>query len=139
MKAVLCSLALILLTPIAYANSLTKQLETCSAIAVDEDRLACFDSLSGSLEQQAKQSFGQEHKATLQVPEYIEAKIAKIQDDSYGKKIITLDNGQIWKQSGSARIFWGAGDLVTVERAMLGSFFMKQADGGRKMRVKRVK
>lgn len=91
------------------------------------------------LAKRAEQDSGQEYKQTEEAPESIEAKIAEIQEGAHNKKIVTLENGQVWKQNDAGRIFWKSGDLVVVERAMFGSFFMKPADGGKKMRVKRLK
>ncbi|WP_226648206.1 hypothetical protein [Microbulbifer variabilis] len=130
---------LAILAPSVYADSLGKQLKECSEITSNSNRLACYDKLSNSLEEQAEQDFGQEYKQTVEAPESIEAKIAEIQEGAHNKKIVTLENGQIWKQNDTGRIFWKAGDLVVVERAMFGSFFMQPIDGGKKMRVKRLK
>ncbi|WP_444909155.1 hypothetical protein [Microbulbifer sp. TRSA005] len=130
---------LAILTPNVYADSLGKQLKHCSKVTSNTDRLACYDKLSSSIEKRAEQDFGQELKQIKEAPESIEARIAEIQEGAHNKKIVILENGQIWKQNDTGRVFWKAGDLVTVERAMLGSFFMKPADGGKKMRVKRLK
>ncbi|WP_444923003.1 hypothetical protein ACJJH9_12755 [Microbulbifer sp. DLAB2-AF] len=130
---------LAILTPSVYADSLGKQLKHCSKVTSNTDRLACYDKLSSSLEKLAEQDFGQELKQIAEAPETIEAIIADIQDNAYGKKIVTLENGQIWKQNDTGRISWQAGELVILERAMFGSFFMKPSHGGKKMRVKRMK
>jgi hypothetical protein len=130
---------LAILTSSVYADSLGKQLKHCSKVTSNTDRLACYDKLSNSIERRAEQNFGQEYKQTVETPESIEARITEIQESSHNKKIVTLENGQIWKQNDTGRIFWKAGDLIIVERAMFGSFFMKPANGGKKMRVKRLK
>ncbi|WP_444884288.1 hypothetical protein [Microbulbifer sp. PSTR4-B] len=130
---------LAILTSSVYADSLGKQLKHCSKVTSNTDRLACYDKLSNSIERRAEQNFGQEYKQTVETPESIEARITEIQESTHNKKIITLENGQIWKQNDTGRIFWKAGDLIIVERAMFGSFFMKPANGGKKMRVKRLK
>ncbi|WP_299585003.1 hypothetical protein [uncultured Microbulbifer sp.] len=139
MKRIFIASLLTLLAPTIYANSLGKQLKECSEITTNTDRLSCYDKLSLSLEKLAEQDFGQELKQIAEAPESIEAKIADIQDGAHDKKIVTLENGQIWKQNDTGRIFWQAGDLVIVERAMFGSFFMKPTQGGKKMRVRRLK
>ncbi|WP_444889834.1 hypothetical protein [Microbulbifer sp. DLAB2-AA] len=130
---------LAILTSSVYADSLGKQLKHCSKVTSNTDRLACYDKLSNSIERRAEQNFGQEYKQTVETPESIEARITEIQESTHNKKIVTLENGQIWKQNDTGRIFWKAGDLIIVERAMFGSFFMKPANGGKKMRVKRLK
>lgn len=124
----------------AGAVSLADQVQRCVAIQNDSERLACYDALGGSLEQRAEQSFGREQQQIAEeAPDSINAAIAELRDAAYGKLLITLDNGQVWRQNDSTRVNWKSGDTVIVERALFGSFFMKGADGGRSMRVKRVK
>ena len=131
---------LLLLASHASADSLTDQLRGCAAIKQDSERLACYDALSGSLEKRAKQNFGREQaQISEEAPDSISVKIAAIEPGAYGKLIITLDNGQVWRQNDSVRVHWDSGDQVQVERGALGSFFMRLEDGGRKIRVKRIK
>ncbi|WP_193164707.1 hypothetical protein [Microbulbifer hainanensis] len=132
--------ALLLLASHASADSLTDQLRDCAAIKQDSERLACYDDLSGSLDKRAKQNFGREQtQISEEAPDSISVKIATIQSGAYGKLIITLDNGQVWRQNDSVRVHWDSGEQVLVERGAFGSFFMKLESGGRKIRVKRIK
>ncbi|MFC6632064.1 hypothetical protein [Microbulbifer taiwanensis] len=120
-------------------DSLTKQLRGCSTIKDNSERLACYDALSKTLDKRAEQIFGQEQQRIAEeAPESIDATIAEVQKIAYGKLLITLDNGQVWRQNDSGRVHWKGGDTVTLERGLFGSFFMKAEDGGRKIRVKRV-
>lgn len=122
----------------ASADSITSQIKGCSTIESDSERLSCYDALSQSLEQRAERDFGQEQQRIAEeAPESITATITDIQKAAYGKLLITLDNGQVWRQNDSTRVFWKSGDSVEVERAMFGSFFMREVEGSRKMRVKR--
>lgn len=122
------------------ADSLTAQLQDCVAIETDSERLACYDALSQSLNQRAEQNFGQERKTIAEeAQDTIEAAIVQIDQAAYGKLLVTLDNGQIWRQKDGARVNWKDGDTVVVERALFGSFLMKPVDGGRSLRVTRVK
>ncbi|SDZ86538.1 hypothetical protein SAMN05216562_0859 [Microbulbifer marinus] len=131
---------LALLATGASADSLANQLKGCSSIEADTERLACYDALSNSLTERAEQHFGQEQQRVIEeAPDSIEATIAQIDKVAYGKLLITLDNGQVWRQNDSGRVNWKTGDSVTVERALFGSFLMKPTDGGRNLRVKRVK
>lgn len=124
----------------ASADSLTSQLRACAAIEADDERLACYDALSGTLDQRAEQNFGQEQRRTTEdAPDAIEAAIVEISKTAYNKALITLDNGQLWRQNDTTRLTWKVGDAVIIERGLLGSFFMKQAEGGRKIRVKRIR
>ncbi|WP_237065455.1 hypothetical protein [Microbulbifer guangxiensis] len=131
-------LSLLLLATSASADSLTKQMRGCASIQSDKERLGCYDALSKSLDERAEQNFGQEQKRIVEeAPEQITAQISEVQEGAYGKAIITLDNGQVWRQNDSGRVRWSAGDRIVVERGLFGSFFMKPAQGGRKIRVKR--
>lgn len=124
----------------ACADSLTTQLRGCTSIKNNNERLSCYDALSKTLDRRAEQDFGQEQQRIAEeAPDSISATIAGIRDGAYNKVIVTLDNGQVWQQNDSGRVHWDQGEKVLVERALFGSFFMKSAEGGRKIRVKRVK
>ncbi|SHE77895.1 hypothetical protein SAMN04487965_0636 [Microbulbifer donghaiensis] len=129
-----------LLAATATADTVTSQIKGCSTIKADAERLQCYDALSDSLEQRAKANFGQEQQQVVEeAPESIEATITQIDKAAHGKLLITLDNGQVWRQNDSGRVNWKSGDTVTVERALFGSFLMKPVEGGRSLRVKRVR
>ncbi|MBB5210060.1 hypothetical protein [Microbulbifer hydrolyticus] len=125
----------------ATAETLQKRLQQCSQFSDDEKRLACYDKLSGGLQQHAEQQFGQEQKQVIEeAPDSITATIIDAKEGAYGKFTFTLDNGQIWRQvDSSSRAIWRGGEQVTVERGALGSFLMRKTTGGRTLRVKRVK
>ncbi|WP_346836748.1 hypothetical protein [Microbulbifer sp. SAOS-129_SWC] len=136
----LLSSALLLLAVQASADTLSDQLRDCAGISPDSKRLACYDALSGSLDQRAERDFGREQqRISEEAPDTLNAAITNIQSGAYNKLIITLSNGQVWRQIDSHRVHWDSGDQVQVERAMFGSFRMKPADGGRTIRVKRIK
>ena len=59
-------------------------------------------------------------------PTAIEARIAKIVNNTYGRDYVVLDNGQTWTYTDSdedARL--APGDQITIKRASLGSFLMR--------------
>ncbi|GAA0358387.1 hypothetical protein GCM10009092_23250 [Bowmanella denitrificans] len=86
-----------------------------------------------------EQNFGLEHVTR---PENEEDKIyvtlQSKDQDAYGKLILTLTNGQIWKQSDSGNFPIPNGQLY-IERGMLGAFFLSSDEANRKIRVKRIK
>ncbi|WP_444925444.1 hypothetical protein ACJJI4_13155 [Microbulbifer sp. TRSA002] len=133
--------ALLVLSPsLVIAAPLKSQVKSCSEIKSQENRLICYDQIANSLDDYAVKEFGQEKRGVDDdAPKQIEAKIIAIQMSAHEKRLISLDNGQMWKQNDSKGVSWKVGDQVIVERALLGSFFMKPVDGGRKLRVKRVK
>lgn len=84
--------------------------------------------------------FGLEHKKEIENSEdKIYARVSSVKKDPYKKLIITLDNGQRWKQSDSTFLKLKLNDAVYVERGALKSFFMGMDDKNRRMRVKRIK
>ncbi|WP_444907751.1 hypothetical protein ACJJIR_06705 [Microbulbifer sp. SSSA008] len=142
MKAILvtCFIAFSMLSnsPV-FATPLTEELAKCSRIEADIKRLSCYDMLTDSLKDRAKNEFGKKQKSVVtETPSFIEARIVSITKGAYHKSLIKLDNGQVWRQNDDSRIHWKTGSLVVVEKAMLGSFFMQAKDGGRKVRVKRA-
>ena len=123
------------------AETLNEQLKQCSQFSDDKKRLACYDTLAGSLQQHAEQQFGQEQKQVIEeAPDSITATITEATKGAFGKYTFTLDNGQVWRQAESSRsAIWRGGEQIVVERGALGSFLMRKTTGGRSLRVKRLK
>lgn len=132
----------------------------CSRVQINGERLACYDRavayLSAPTGQQSpapspEASFGLQASvpqpaAAARVDESksddvsaITAHVTEVTSDREGKKLVTLDNGQTWRElSKSAFVALKAGDEVTINRAALGSFLMSPPNG-RPFRVRRVK
>ena len=89
----------------------------------------------------SEQRFGLEHKNAKDMDE-IEKLIvngASRRQDPYGNWIITLDNGQVWKQTESVGYFsWKEEDTYYIERGALNSFFFGREGANRRFRVTRV-
>ena len=141
----------------------------CVAIEDDLDRLACYDAAIGQLkaaedagevtvvtrediEAAEQDSFGLAERPAPAVPAAvreqnrpdpitsIHASVTAIRRNLEGNLVVTLDNGQIWRQTDTARVTYSERrgvETAEVKRAALGSFRMK-LDGGRPFRVKRV-
>ncbi len=67
----------------------------------------------------------------------LSATVTKLQQYSYDKVLITLDNGQLWRQVDASNLRLRSGDAVVIERAALGSFMLKKPGSKRSMRVSR--
>ena len=67
----------------------------------------------------------------------LNATVTKLQQYSYDKVLITLDNGQVWKQVDASNLRLRVGDAIEIERASLGSFMLKKQGSKRTMRVSR--
>ncbi|NKF51263.1 hypothetical protein G3R49_11925 [Shewanella sp. WXL01] len=94
-------------------------------------------SVSESITSQ-QQEFGLKKKVEEEV-EKISATIVNVKKDPYDAFIITLDNGQVWKQSESRRYKLKPGQVVSIETGMFGSFNLGVEDRNSTTRVKRVK
>ena len=67
----------------------------------------------------------------------LSATVTKLQEYTWDKVLITLDNGQVWKQIDASSLRLRVGDAVEIERASLGSFMLKKKGSKRSMRVSR--
>ncbi len=69
----------------------------------------------------------------------IESAVLRVDEDPFGKLIVTLENGQVWQQTGSRSVYVSSRGPQTavVRRAALGSFMMKIGNG-RSFRAKRL-
>jgi len=69
--------------------------------------------------------------------EQITAQVTEVRAGTYGKLVVTLDNGQVWRQLDSPAPRMKAGDKVRIRRAALNSYVLVRAEGGRAIRVHR--
>jgi len=67
----------------------------------------------------------------------VKAKVAGLRTLN-GDELITLENGQIWRQLSGGQLLLKIGDEVEISRAALGSFQMK-VPTGRSGKVKRIR
>lgn len=86
------------------------------------------------------QNFGMaRQKAVEATPESIESIAVEVIRSRYRKHTITLENGQIWRQTDSKRLTIKVGQVAVVTRGAISSFFMQAKSGGPRIRVKRIK
>ena len=69
----------------------------------------------------------------------VSATIVSVSKTALGKYKMTLDNGMVWQQTDSTIFLPREGDTVTVERGMLGSFYLSKNDLNKTVKVKRIK
>jgi hypothetical protein len=111
----------------------------CAAVAADDARLACYDDVFR--EKRAPEAvFGLERKEArpAETLATVRGRITDVQTLRDGALVVTLENGQVWRQldeKGSAR--WRVGQELVIERASMGSFLAAQADSRRYFRVRR--
>ena len=163
----LASLALALAAP-ASAQTMTSQLQACQAIPDAQQRLACYDRISRGQPgvppayspapyaapraaapafnpQTNVEQFGEEHIGRALPAHRLQAIVSAITDyrlDLHGKFIVTLENGQTWRQlesdSGLTRLRKTARQ-VRIERAVFGSYSLTFNDMRPAFKVDRVR
>ena len=90
----------------------------------------------------AEAIFGLEHKqkSEEELLDELQLKWTKKKKDAHGKWIITLENGQVWRQTDSRRFNFGNSEQwVVISRGVMGSFFLGEPERSGGIRVKRVK
>ena len=140
----------------AQSTDLNAQMQHCLAMSQDQARLQCYDQLARSLNTLAAvpavpavpatvtpaadpvDSFGLENRAPEQQVDDLRLEVKSVRLTKKGRAEITMQNGQIWLQSDDSRLDIKAGDVCTIERAMLGSFLLNNGRSNRKIRVRRV-
>jgi hypothetical protein len=150
----------LMLFPAAWAEEkpiekIPPELRSCLAIERNTERLACFDRgtavLLGTTTSAApspESSFGMVANTprpnsikVAEAPEDVKTvrgRVASISEAADGSAIISLDNGQTWRQISGGPMLLKAGDEVEINRAALGSFQMI-VPSGRSGKVKRVR
>ena len=66
------------------------------------------------------------------------AKVQSFRKNPFKKYIITLDNGQVWKQFDSNNLKIIVGETVTIKRGKLGTFFLSKDGVSKRLRLKRL-
>ena len=87
----------------------------------------------------SNQQFGQEHWESQREGMQLEARVSAAYKNAYGKWVVTLDNGQVWKQLRSETIRISVDDNVLIERGLMNSFFFRLNDNNRQIKFSRVK
>lgn len=153
--------------PGVAAQDLAVALQSCRTEQDDAERLACYDreietrrqpptisapaqaAMPAAASLTAEQRFGYEdvrdHERRdegadgTRALEELVAKVAGIAKRPDGAILITLENGQVWRQSTSEPYFrLGVGDTVKIKPAALGSFLL-YGNSRRSIRVKRLR
>lgn len=96
--------------------------------------------LTGQQTQRKSEDFGlpprKELKETDKKKYY---NVAKVSINNRKLMVITMTNGQVWKQKELERYKIKEGDVVYIERGALGSFWLSKDDVRKRIRIKRIK
>ncbi|KJY95408.1 MULTISPECIES: hypothetical protein [Pseudoalteromonas] len=88
-----------------------------------------------------KADFGLEHKKEKEQKDdnnELRARVSQVDEAPYGELILTLDNGQKWRQIGTEHFRLNSNDTVIISRGMFNSFLLKKQGANKSIRVKRV-
>ena len=113
----------------APAEAVSSAAATTAAASLSQEDL--FGKSGDEVERTVEEATGSERIDSLS------ATVSKLHQYSYGKVLITLDNGQVWKQVDTSNLRLRVGDAVDIERASLGSFMLRKEGSKRSMRVSR--
>ena len=84
--------------------------------------------------------FGLEHKRDLtKATSEIAVTINAIKKNLRDKYVITFSDGSVWQQSDQTYLKLKEGQAVSVERGLLGAFYLSVESLNKRMKVKRVK
>jgi hypothetical protein len=89
----------------------------------------------------AANGFGSEQLSGEKAQEIneIQTRIVSLVTDSRGFGTITLANDQVWRQTETSRFTVKEEDIVSIEKGVLGSYYLAKSGNNRRMRVKRIK
>jgi hypothetical protein len=158
---IITTLLLVVFT--AEASSLKIQLQHCSIINDNNERLACYDQLTpkqaalvttpsaeaiaplaGVVKAESPDkvdNFGKKHlkKEVIKADQSIIFTIATLKKLNYDNWKFTFENGQVWRQKDSKKIKLKSGDRVKLSKGFMGAIYLQKIDSNKRITVKRIK
>ncbi len=84
--------------------------------------------------------FGFENRKFIEGMQQIESRYVGEFRGWSGKTLFRLENGQVWQQAETSRLVWRSeSPMITIKKAVFGSFRLKVEGVNKSVRVKRVK
>ena len=143
--------------PAAFATPLPEQVLTCAAETDSARRLSCYDRLAVELKKlgtasapappgtrsEAEAEFGLQEgplarKRQHLQPKQITAVVSRVQHRADGELVVSLDNGQVWRQIESVAYFpLEVGDKIQINAGAFASYILS-APSKRATRVTRI-
>jgi hypothetical protein len=130
-------------------DELIGELSKCAALAEPGPRLACYDALAPKIHagtatspEDLSKQFGA--AAAPETVDSITAGVMEYSFNPFGRFVVFLDNGQIWRQldADTGRATFGnppSGNMVTISRGAFGSYNLRLAGQNALFKVRRVK
>jgi hypothetical protein len=125
-------IGLVLLSPVlpAQAAGVDSAISICRQIEDPSGRLACYDRIG---REEPISANGPRQPASK--PQPIRQTVLEAQHGPDGKLIVSLANGQVWRQLDTDRADVRPGDEVTIRPGALGSYLLVGARDRRAIRV----
>ena len=74
------------------------------------------------------------------LPSTLSGTVASITESPRGDRIVSLDNGMVWRENDKrSNLRLNEGDIVVIERGVLGAFYLGKEGQNSRMSVRRVK
>lgn len=159
-SVVSCLSVALLWTPNASAQEPTlEQLRTCASIENPLKRLVCYDKVAAgegadiavaeptattptrnaNAAAEPKDSFGLPAQEASEDSDTIYVAIDRTEKDPYGKWVIYLTNGQVWKQTDSQTYQLPLDGDYSIERGVLNGYFLGRDGLNKRIKVRRIK
>jgi hypothetical protein len=151
---------------IGHAAETEDELAACRAVEADAERVACYDAIDhGQVEEEKEispvvpaaaaaevatspdEEFGKTTNDDLtRDPEepnsdddddQLTATVTGVREYKRDRFMVTLDNGQEWRQSSASTLRLDVGDKIVIRKAAFGSFKMAKEGSSRWMKVRR--
>ncbi len=168
MKLAIAALSMLLTAPFTQAANLHDELKTCAKLQDSQTRVVCYDNVVSGIDRYTETAkaavttashskklgietitnqradhnddFGIEHKVVVKAKaDKLIASVTQAKKSLRGKWIVTLENGQQWKQFDNTKFKLKAGEKVTIERGALNAFYMGKDDTNKRILIKRSK
>jgi len=156
-KTVLMSTAIALfsagftLTAPVYAQNAPSTFEECAGVPDDIERLACYDevatakvpdtvaAMQQAKEEQQVKMFGLFTPGPGQVLDELEITFVSIRKNGVGKLVLTTEDGQVWKQTDTTKVFYPSTVSGEIRKGMMGAYYFRPNTKQPPIKVERVK
>jgi hypothetical protein len=68
----------------------------------------------------------------------IQSTISAINENALGVASLSLSKGRVWRNTDQSRLTIRQGDIMTIEKGVLGAFYLSEVDSNRRIRVRRT-
>jgi len=134
-----------------YSQAAPSSFEQCAAIPDEVERLACYDEVATAkvpdtvaAMQQAKKEqqikmFGLVTPGPGQALDELDITFVSIRKNGIGKLVLTTEDGQVWKQTGTKKVFYPSQVSGQIRKGMMGAYYFRPDTKQPPIKVERVK